>query len=122
MEALSDDPAEAATAAAGHGRAGAVIRVDSFEAARFRPRRMIKSIRDLARSVRGGISTAPAASSIDIIDAAGPRARCGILQRSRAAAWLERPQPVHADAGPEQNLNHGFGIVGALIKNKASMN
>ena len=88
-------------------------------AARCRPRRMIRSIR-----ISRDQFAAEYHSAGGVVDrhhhAAGPRAGCSTSEfRARGSAF-DGTQPVHAElAGPEQNLNFGFGMVGALIKNKS---
>ena len=98
IDALSDDPNEMRAAAAGHGRPGAVIRVDSFEGGELPPKSQIKSIHVTRDTLRRGEPQ----RRRDLHrhhHAAGHRraARRRALQPARRLA--ERPQPVHADEG-----------------------
>ena len=121
MEALSDDPAELRQQLQDMAGPGAVIRVDSFEGGALPAKAMIKSIR-ISRDQFAAEYHSAGGVAIDIVTQPG-LGRMQYFTNLRArSSGLDGRSPFTPTRGPEQNINYGFGMFGALLKNKASMN
>jgi hypothetical protein len=121
MEALSDDPAELQQQLQDMAGPGAVIRVDSFEGGALPAKAMIRSIR-ISRDQFAAEYHSAGGVAIDIVTQPG-LGRMQYFSSFRArGSGLDGRSPFTPTRGAEQNLNYGFGMFGALIKNKASMN
>ena len=121
MEALSDDPAELQQQLQDMAGPGAVIRVDSFEGGALPAKAMIKSIR-ISRDQFAAEYHSAGGVAIDIVTQPGlGRMQYWSNLRARSSG-LDGRSPFTPTRGPEQNINYGFGMFGALVKNKASLN
>jgi hypothetical protein len=121
MEALSDDPAELRQQLQDMAGPGAIIRVDSFEGGALPAKAMIKSIR-ISRDQFAAEYHSAGGVAIDIVTQPG-LGRMQYFSNLRArTGGLDGRSPFTPTRGPEQNVNYGFGMFGALVKNKASMN
>src|SRR5262245_5691092 len=120
MEALSDDPAELQRQLQDMAGPGAVIRVDSFEGGALPAKAMIKSIR-ISRDQFAAEYHSAGGVAIDIVTQPGI-GRMQYFSSFRArGSGLDGRSPFTPTRGAEQNLNYGFGMFGALLKNKESM-
>src|SRR4029077_750495 len=98
---------------------GAIIRVDSFEGGALPAKAQIRSIR-ISRDQFAAENHSAGGVTIDIITQPGQGpVRYNTNFRFRNDALSER-SPFVPVRGPEQNVNYGFGMGGALIKDKSS--
>src|SRR5262249_10742027 len=119
IEALSDDPAELQQQLQDMAGPGAVIRIDSFEGGALPAKAMIKSIR-ISRDQFAAEYHSAGGVAIDIVTQPG-LGRMQYFSNLRArSSGLDGRSPFAATRGPEQNVNYGFGMFGALKENKAS--
>jgi len=121
IEALSDDPATLRQQLQDMAGPGAIFRVDSFEGGALPAKAQIRSIR-ISRDQFAAENHSAGGVSIDIITQPGQGpVRYNSSFNFRNNALSER-SPFVPVKGPEQNLNYGFGMGGALIKDKSSFN
>jgi hypothetical protein len=121
MEALSDDPTELRQQLQDMAGPGAIIRIDSFEGGALPAKAMIKSIR-ISRDQFAAEYHSAGGVAIDIVTQPG-LGRMQYFSNLRArGSGLDGRSPFTPTRGPEQNVNYGFGMFGALVKNRASMN
>jgi hypothetical protein len=121
IEALSDDPATLRQQLQDMAGPGAIFRVDSFEGGALPAKAQIRSIR-ISRDQFAAENHSAGGVTIEIITQPGlGPVRYNTTFRFRNDALSER-SPFVPTKGPEQNLNYGFGMGGALIKNKSSFN
>jgi carboxypeptidase family protein len=119
IEALSDDPAELQQQLQDMAGPGAVIRIDSFEGGALPAKAMIKSIR-ISRDQFAAEYHSAGGVAIDIVTQPGI-GRMQYFSNLRArSSGLDGRSPFTPTRGPEQNVNYGFGMFGALKENKAS--
>src|SRR5262245_22702260 len=119
IEALSDDPAELQQQLQDMAGPGAVIRIDSFEGGALPAKAMIKSIR-ISRDQFAAEYHSAGGVAIDIVTQPGI-GRMQYFSNLRArSSGLDGRSPFAPTLGPEQNVNYGFGMFGALKENKAS--
>jgi hypothetical protein len=121
IEALSDDPATLRQQLQDMAGPGAIIRVDSFEGGALPAKAQIRSIR-ISRDQFAAEYHSAGGVAIEIITQPGlGPVRYNTTFRFRNDGLSGR-SPFVPDRGPEQNLNYGFGLGGALIRNKSSFN
>jgi hypothetical protein len=119
IDALSDDPSILQQQLQDMAGPGAVIRIDGFEGGALPPKAMIRSIR-IARDQFAAEYHGAGGVAIEIITqpGVGPvRYFSNLLIRQGP---LSGRSPFVPEKGPEQNINYGFGMVGALVKDKSS--
>lgn len=121
IEALSDDPATLRQQLQDMAGPGAIFRIDSFEGGALPAKAQIRSIR-ISRDQFAAENHSAGGVTIDIITQPGQGpVRYNTNFRFRNDALSER-SPFVPTRGPEQNLNYGFGMGGALIKDRSSFN
>jgi hypothetical protein len=121
IEALSDDPQTLQQQLQEMAGPGAVIRVDGFEGSPLPAKAQIRSIRISRDQFAAEFHTAGGVS-IEIITQPGlGPIRYNLNTRMRGGGLSAR-SPFVPVKGPEGNVGYGFGIGGALIKNKSSFN
>jgi hypothetical protein len=121
IEALSDDPATLRQQLQDMAGPGAIFRVDSFEGGALPAKAQIRSIR-ISRDQFAAENHSAGGVTIEIITQPGlGPVRYNTNFRFRSDG-LSAPSPFVSAKGPEQNLNYGFGMGGALIKDKSSFN
>src|SRR5438094_6452473 len=119
IEALSDDPSILQQQLQDMAGPGAVIRIDGFEGGALPAKAMIRSIR-IARDQFAAEYHSAGGVAIEIITqpGVGPiRYFSTVLVRDGSLSGRSPFVPVK---GPEQNVNYGFGMNGALVKDKSS--
>jgi hypothetical protein len=121
IEALSDDPALLQQQLQDMAGPGAVIRIDGFEGSALPAKAQIRSIR-ISRDQFAAEYHSAGGVSIEIITQPGlGPVRYYSNFRLRDGSLSGR-SPFVPIKGPEQNVNYGFGLGGALIKDKSSFN
>src|SRR5207244_2554155 len=121
VDALSDDPKTLQQQLQDMAGPGAVIRIDGFEGSALPAKAQIRSIR-IARDQFAAEYHSAGGTSIEIITqpGVGPvRYFTNFQVRDGAASGRS---PFVAVKGPESRMNYGFGMGGALIKEKSSFN
>jgi len=119
IEALSDDPTILQQQLQDMAGPGAVIRIDGFEGGALPAKAMIRSIR-IARDQFAAEYHSAGGVAIEIITqpGVGPiRYFSTVLVRDGSLSGRSPFVPVK---GPEQNVNYGFGMNGALVRDKSS--
>src|SRR5256885_10453219 len=98
---------------------GAVIRIDGFEGGALPAKAMIRSIR-IARDQFAAEYHSAGGVAIEIITqpGVGPIRYFSTVLVSDGS--LSGRSPFVPVKGPEQNVNYGFGMNGALVKDKSS--
>jgi carboxypeptidase family protein len=121
IEALSDDPTVLQQQLQDMAGPGAVIRIDGFEGGALPAKAMIRSIR-IARDQFAAEYHSAGGVSIEIITqpGVGPIRYFSTFQMRDGS--LSGRSPFVPVKGPEQNVNYGFGMNGALAKDKSSFN
>ncbi|PYQ69343.1 MAG: hypothetical protein DMG04_28645 [Acidobacteria bacterium] len=120
IEALSDDPSILQQQLQDMAGPGAVIRIDGFEGGALPAKAMIRSIR-IARDQFAAEYHSAGGVAIEIITqpGVGPiRYFSTVLVRDGSLSGRSPFVPVK---GPEQNVNYGFGMNGALVKDKSNI-
>jgi hypothetical protein len=121
IEALSDDPIQLQQQLQDMAGPGAVIRIDGFEGGALPAKAQIRSIR-IARDQFAAEFHSAGGVSIEIITQPGlGPIRYNTNLRFRDGSLSGR-SPFVAIKGPEGSLNYGFGLGGALLKEKSSFN
>jgi uncharacterized protein (DUF2141 family) len=121
IEALSDDPAILQQQLQDMAGPGAVIRIDGFEGGALPAKAQIRSIR-ISRDQFAAEYHAAGGVSIEIITQPGLGPIRYYTNLSLRDGSLSGRSPFVPIKGPEQNVNGGFGLGGALIKEKSSFN
>src|SRR5262249_40545313 len=121
IDALSDDPSTLQQQLQDMAGPGAVIRIDGFEGGALPAKAQIRSIR-IARDQFAAEFHGAGGVAIEIITQPG----LGPLRyysntQVREGSWSGR-SPFVPVKGPEQSVNYGFGMGGALIRDKSSFN
>jgi carboxypeptidase family protein len=121
IEALSDDPQVLQQQLQDMAGPGAVIRIDGFEGGALPAKAMIRSIR-IARDQFAAEFHSAGGVSIEIITqpGIGPVRYFSVFQMRDGD--LSGRSPFVPVKGPEGNVNYGFGMNGALVKDKSSFN
>jgi hypothetical protein len=121
IDALSDDPQVLQQQLQDMAGPGAVIRIDGFEGGALPAKAMIRSIR-IARDQFAAEFHSAGGVSIEIITqpGVGPVRYFSTFQMRDGD--LSGRSPFVPAKGPEGNINFGFGMNGALIKDKSSFN
>jgi hypothetical protein len=121
VEALSDDPSILQQQLQDMAGPGAVIRIDGFEGGALPAKAQIRSIR-IARDQFAAEYHSAGGVAIEIITQPGlgpVRYYSTALVRDGSLSGRSPFVPVK---GPEENVNYGFGMGGALVKEKSSFN
>jgi len=121
IEALSDDPAILQQQLQDMAGPGAVIRIDGFEGGALPAKAQIRSIR-ISRDQFAAEYHSAGGVSIEIITQPGLGPIRYFTNVSLRDGSLSGRSPFVPVKGPEQNVNGGFGLGGALIKDKSSFN
>jgi hypothetical protein len=121
IEALSDDPAILQQQLQDMAGPGAVIRIDGFEGGALPAKAQIRSIR-ISRDQFAAEYHAAGGVSIEIITQPGLGPIRYYTNVSMRDGSLSGRSPFVPVKGPEQSVNGGFGLGGALIKDKSSFN
>src|SRR2546425_13209385 len=100
---------------------GAIIRVDGFEGSPLPAKAQIRSIR-ISRDQFAAEYHSAGGVSIEIITQPGLGPIRYFTNVSLRDGSLSGRSPFVPVKGPEQNVNGGFGLGGALIKDKSSFN
>jgi hypothetical protein len=121
IEALSDDPSVLQQQLQEMAGPGAVIRIDGFEGGALPAKAMIRSIR-IARDQFAAEYHSAGGVSIEIITqpGVGPVRYFSTFQMRDDS--LSGRSPFVPVRGPEQNVNYGLAMNGALVKDKSSFN
>ncbi|HET7695050.1 MAG TPA: TonB-dependent receptor [Vicinamibacterales bacterium] len=121
IEQLSDDPQTLQQQLQEMAGPGAVIRVDGFDGSPLPAKAQIRSIRISRDQFAAEFHTAGGVS-IEIITQPGlGPIRYNMNTRMRGGGLSAR-SPFVPVKGPEGNVGYGFGLGGALIKDKSSFN
>jgi hypothetical protein len=121
IEALSDDPNQLREQLQDMAGPGAVIQIDGLQGSALPAKAQIRSIR-ISRDQFAAENHTAGGISIEIVTqpGLGPlRYFSNFRMRSNPLSGRSPFVPVR---GPEQNINYGFGVGGALIKEKSSFN
>jgi hypothetical protein len=121
IEALSDDPAQLQQQLQDMAGPGAVIRIDGFEGGALPAKAQIRSIR-ISRDQFAAEFHGAGGVSIEIITQPGLGPVRYFTNFRMRDGSLSGRSPFVPARGPEGNVNYGFGMGGALIKNKSSFN
>jgi hypothetical protein len=121
IEALSDDPALLQQQLQDMAGPGAVIRIDGFEGGALPAKAQIRSIR-ISRDQFAAEFHSAGGVSIEIITQPGLGPIRYFSNFRMRDGGLSGRSPFVPVKGPESNVNFGFGLGGALIKNKSSFN
>jgi len=121
IEALSDDPAILQQQLQDMAGPGAVIHIDGFEGGALPAKAQIRSIR-ISRDQFAAEYHSAGGVSIEIITQPGLGPIRYFTNVSLRDGSLSGRSPFVPVKGPEQNVNGGFGLGGALIKDKSSFN
>jgi hypothetical protein len=121
IEALSDDPAQLQQQLQDMAGPGAVIRIDGFEGGALPAKAQIRSIR-ISRDQFAAEFHGAGGVSIEIITQPGLGPVRYFTNFRVRGGPLSGRSPFVPLKGPEGNVNYGFGMGGALIKEKSSFN
>jgi hypothetical protein len=121
IEALSDDPVQLQQQLQDMAGPGAVIRIDGFEGGALPAKAQIRSIR-ISRDQFAAEFHSAGGVSIEIITQPGLGPLRYFSNFGMRDSGLSGRSPFVPVRGPESNVNYGFGVGGALIKNKSSFN
>jgi len=121
IDALSDDPQVLQQQLQDMAGPGAVIRIDGFEGGALPAKAMIRSIR-IARDQFAAEFHSAGGVSIEIITQPGVGPVRYFSNFQIRDGDLSGRSPFVPAKGPEGNVNYGFGMNGALVKDKSSFN
>jgi hypothetical protein len=119
IDALSDDPEEAARQLQELAGPGAVIRVDSFEGAGLPAKSQIRMVR-ISRDQFAAENHSAGGLTIDIVTQPGLGPLRGTFNTRLRDGSLTGRSPFVAEKGPERSQDYNFNLNGTLAREKTS--
>src|SRR5687768_8643836 len=119
IDALSEDPEEAARQLQELAGPGAVMRVDSFEGSALPPKSQIRMIR-ISRDQFAAENHSAGGLTIDIVTQPGLGPIRGSINTNLRDGSLTGRSPFVEKKGPERSQNYNLNLNGALVQGKTS--
>jgi hypothetical protein len=119
IDALSEDPDEAARQLQELAGPGAVMRVDSFEGSALPPKSQIRMIR-ISRDQFAAENHSAGGLTIDIVTQPGLGPIRGSINTNLRDGSMTGRSPFVDKKGPERSQNYNMNLSGALVQGKTS--
>ena len=119
IDALSEDPEEAARQLQDLAGPGAVIRVDSFEGSALPPKSQIRMIR-ISRDQFAAENHSAGGLTIDIVTQPGLGPIRGTVNTRLRDGSMTGRSPFVERKGPERSQDYNFNLSGAIVPEKTS--